>query len=267
MKLLILGAGGYLGGVLYAQATARADVTAVGVTRHPADGMRQADVMREADIAPCLREAAPDAVAWCLADMEHETALSAIGLANVLQALPPRTRFIYTSTMLSSGANQMEDTPPQPRAASAYLAEYVNGKIAGEALTRTRANHVILRPGQVYGLDARGEWDKRMQRIAAKCSAGQALPRAADASVSTVHVADLADSILELCGSGFTGTMNIAAPPVSYFNFYRHLATLAGLPAACIIPQSPSDAPDDTLDTRLRRQALHTGIREIPDDA
>ena len=257
MKLLILGAGGYLGGVLHARALARADVTAVGTTR------QQADVLHAAAVTTFLREAAPDAVVWCLADFEKETTLSAEGLANVLQALPSQTRFVYVSTMLAQGANQTEDTPPVPRADGAYLADYVNGKIAGEALVRTRPNHVILRSGQVYGLDAQGAPDKRMQRIAAQCAAGQFLPRAADAFVSTVHVEDLADSILELCHNDFKGTLCVAAPPVSYYHFYRQLAVLTGLPAEIITPQAPSDAPNDYFNTRVCHQILQTKLRGI----
>jgi len=269
MKILILGASGYLGGVVYAQCRELADCAVCGTTHtQPAVGLCQLDICDENATRELISSFAPDAVIWCLWSKINEMELTDAGLRPLLALLPPSVRFIYLSTSLSPQDNQNEETPPEPMSegsrAGTHLADYVNGKILGEELVRKRPNHVILRPGQIYGFGARGEMDGRMIRVREAVSETGGMVRSANVRISVVHVEDLALSIVELLDSDFTGTLCVASDrPVSYYEFYQYLAAQIGIEPDKIEPEYENRQPGRWFDTAKAKALLRTKFRDI----
>ena len=239
-KVLVIGAAGYLGQVLCATCRDEAGVAVYGTCRLGAttvSNLYPLDLLDGCGVAALVDELAPDVVVWCAKDEAREYELNDVGLRNLLAALGASMRLIYLSTALADGAGQNEQTPPQSRAAGAYLSGYVNGKILGENLARSHGNHVIIRPGQIYGRGANGQADSRMRRLADAVAANGTMTRSANALISVIHVEDLARCIVELIAHTVAGTFCLAAErPVSYYDFYRHLAGQIGVDAEKIVP-------------------------------
>lgn len=265
MKILILGAGGYLGGALYARCASEKSLSVYGTCRTSLrDGLHPLDILDEAASREAIEAFDPDVVVWCLKNQEREAELSHIGLRHILSLLKPAVRFIYISTGLSDGENQNEETPPEPRAEGMYLANYVNGKILGEELTRTHENHVILRPAQIYGFGAAGEMDERMLRVVQAVEKDGKMVRSANVYISTVHVEDLVSCIVELFYGSFTGTLCVAAEnPVSYYEFYSFLARQVGICSDKVVAQYEAQSTANCFDTAKAQAILKTKFRQL----
>lgn len=263
MRVLILGAGGYLGGVLFAHCNTQTEYSVYGTyLTKPREGLFCMDVLDEVNMQKIVDFIQPDIVVWCILDTERELELSNIGLRHLLSFLKPNVRVIYVSTGLSSQENQNEDTSPEPREEGMYLANYVNGKILGEQLVRTHINHVIIRPGQIYGFGASGEPDKRMLRLQNAINNEGKMSCSASVFISTVHVDDLASCIVELLNNDFVGTLCVAADKaINYFDFYTYLASQIGIHSEKVIPDYEGNLSTGYFDTSKVHALLSTKIR------
>lgn len=267
MNVLILGASGYLGKVLYQKCLQSKDVTVCGTTRRSKD-MRflPLDVLDGSAVTQIIDGYKPNVIVWCLCDAENEMMLSEMALPNLIRQLNPDTRLIYISTTVSSQENQTEEVKPEQRRPEAYLANYVNGKILGESLVREHPNHVIIRPGQIYGFGADGEYDCRMNRIWEQKKTGQTYKRYDNAYTSIIHVENLADCIIELFSVDFTGIINIAsARPVSFFEFYTMLAEMMGINPGIVEPEHVKNPQSNFMKVSKAQSILRTQLRAEAD--
>ncbi len=202
------------------------------LTRRNADALRTAgiepivgDVLKPATLTALPR--APTflyAVGLDRAAGKSMREVYVIGLANVLDTLPPCDRFIYVSSTSVYGqtnggwVHELSATNPTEEA----------GKVAVEAEQLLRAklpNAIILRFAGIYGPD----------RLLRKQAILNGEPLAGDASkwLNLIHVADGASAILVAESDGVPGeTYNIAdGEPVRRRDFYTHLAELLGTEA------------------------------------
>jgi len=185
-------------------------------------------------------------------------------LRYLISIIDDDTRFIYLSTTVGVGKCQGEDVEPKRRMPDEYLCTYVNGKIDGESIVEDHHNHVIIRPGSIYGFDRKGGYDVRMKVLWDKCETRQKFVRTDNFYVSFVHIHDLVCSILELVEVNFVGKMNIAgALPVSYYEFNRHLAGIIGIDDEFIVPEYLDSSKFNTLSAECRKTELKTDIREV----
>ena len=100
MKVLILGATGFLGSTLFQKALEDESLTVVGTSRlsNVAKKIIPLDVMDKHLVAETIESIKPDVVIWCLMSMENEDQLIEIGLKNVVTHLSEVTKFIFIST-------------------------------------------------------------------------------------------------------------------------------------------------------------------------
>ncbi len=170
-------------------------------------------------------------------DTEQEILLSEIGLNAIVDNISKDARLIYVSTTVGKGKGQIEDVTPHKREPHEYLSKYINGKIEGENIVRKHPNHVIVRPGSIYGYDYDGKIDSRMKALLEISKAGKKYSRTVNMYASFVNVKDLADAIIELAYNYFTGTINISGEkPVSHYVFNKYLARLMNIDDSFIIP-------------------------------
>jgi dTDP-4-dehydrorhamnose reductase len=264
MKYLVLGASGYLGNTIYKKLLLKKGIQTCGTyLKHGGADLGPCNLFSPED---CGRTGAidPDVIVWCVCDKDNEIELSQTGLRAVIRDIRENVRFIYVSTMIGEGANQTEDIIPHVKAEGEYLEKYINGKITGEQIVRRHSNHVIVRPGSIYGYDCDDKMDKRMRSVLNAAVNGETLSRTANMYASFIHVRDLADAVIELAENGFMGTINISGDkPASYFKFYRHLADLLNVDGRCVAMDYKPNEIFNTLDNTLRRSLLKTDIREI----
>lgn len=265
MKVLILGAGGYLGKGIYKKCKANKMLTVRGTYySKPFEDTEYLDILDTRSAIKLLESFCPDVIVWCICSKDNEPQIADVGLSSILSAIKPTTKFIYISSTLSSKENQDENTHPEQRSANMYLSSYVNGKILGERLTQDHPNHVIIRPGQIFGFGVNGEFDVRMKKIKDELENNNQMIRTVNSSISIIHIDDLVNSIIELFTNKFTGILCLASEkPVSHFEFYRLLARIIGMDENLIAPVISENPYKDYFNVSKSKALLKTIIYDF----
>ena len=227
MKILVMGACGYLGNTLYKKLKKINNNEVLGTCfKHTNSELLKIDVLNINDLDK-IRLLEPDVIIWSIMDKERENQFSEVSLKYIMNYIPGCTRFVYVSTTVGMGKNQTEDVVPYKRNINEYLYKYINGKIDGESIINKHRNHVIIRPGSIYGYDYDCKMDCRMKELLTIAKRGQKYYRTANMYSSYVNVMDLADAIIELIDNDFKGIINISGEiPISYYDFYVYLLDL-----------------------------------------
>lgn len=266
MRILILGATGFLGSTLFQLASENKNLTVFGSSRfqHKNSNIMQVDVTNQQSIRSAIRKINPDVVIWSLMSFEEETRLIKFGLENLLSEIDSETKLIFLSTDAvfvegKGGYNESDLIGILPKGTA--LAEYVNGKYAGENLIRHKhPNHVILRTGPLYGNTGDQGIEKRTIQIIEKIKENQSFDAWTNVYKTFVNVNDLSSAIIELTNIKFTGILH--AGPIhkeSYYTFYKKRLEQLGWNNSLLRPtiRSQEDAPYLSLDTSLNTQKAH----------
>jgi dTDP-4-dehydrorhamnose reductase len=263
MKLLIVGASGYLGNTIYKKIRDYSKDEIYGTCNSSRNHeLLQINVLDKLDIDKML-SLNPEVIIWSIMNQEQEMLLSEIGLNTIVDKITKDVRLIYVSTTVGKGKDQIEDVIPHKRKPDEYLTEYINGKIEGENIVRKHTNHVIVRPGSIYGYDYDGKMDSRMKGLLEISKTGKKYSRTANMYASFVNVENLADAIIELSYNSFTGTINISGEkPVSHYDFNRYLASLMNIDNSFIVPDYKEEVYHN-LNNDKRKLLLNTLIQDI----
>ncbi|WP_180964071.1 sugar nucleotide-binding protein [Haloimpatiens massiliensis] len=264
MKLLIIGASGYLGNTVYKKLKEfRSDDIYGTCCNFNNQELLQVNVLDKLDIKKLL-SFEPDVIIWSIYNVDEEISLSKIGLSSIVNSISKDVRLIYVSTTVGRGKDQTENVTPHKRMPNEYLPQYINGKIEGESIAKKHPNHVIIRPGSIYGYDYDGKMDSRMKKLLEISKTGENYSRTANMYASFVNVQDLADAIIELAYNNFTGIINISGEkPVSHYDFNIYLAKLMNIDASFIIPDYKPKEIYRNLNNNKRKLLLKTLIRDI----
>lgn len=263
MKILIIGASGYLGSFLCQKLKSNYAVVGTCNKNNTSDFIPLNLLLPSIEKLD-LNKINPQIIIWCVKDLEHEEQISAFGLDYILKTMSPNTRFIYMSTMLGVGKNQKEDTIIIKRKRNEYLSPYFNGKIEGEKLVSKLKNYVIVRTGSIYGYDIKNQPDYRAKEIVKYEYQNKPFVRNSNLFNSFIHIEDLSNFILELLESDFKGIINVSGNnPVNYFDFYKHIAFLNNFNDKNIVPEKLDKTVVNSLDNSLRVKIFKTKVREI----
>lgn len=264
MRILILGASGYLGNTIYKKFKECTNDNICGTCYKSGNQeLLQIDVLNILDIKKVL-SFKPDIIIWSIMNQEQEMLLSQIGVNEIVNNISKDVRLIYVSTTVGTGKDQSESVISQKRMPDEYLSQYVNGKIEGESIVQKHNNHVILRPGSIYGYDYDGKMDSRMKGLCEISKIDKYYSRTANLYASFVNVQDLTDAIIELAYSKFTGIINISGEnPVSHYGFNIYLADLMNINNSFIIPDYKKEEIYHNLNNDKRKFILNTIIRDI----
>lgn len=264
MRILIVGANGYLGNTIYKklQECTGDDIygTCCKFSNHE---LLQINVLNRLDIKKML-SLKPDIIIWSVMDKEQEIILSQIGVNEIVNNISKDVRLIYVSTTVGKGKDQTESVIPYRRASNEYLFKYINGKIEGEIIVQRHTNHVIVRPGSIYGYDYDGKMDSRMKELYDISKTGEYYSRTANIYYSFVNIQDLADAIIELAYSKITGIINISGErPVSNYDFNIYLASLMNMNNTFIIPDYKEEEVYHNLNNDKRKLLINTLIQDV----
>jgi len=265
MKVLVIGASGFLGSTLYKIFTQNSAAVIGTFNSHQIDTKHiKMNLFNLSDIERVLSDSIPDVIVWAVCDYENENKLTDNGLKYILNCINNSIKFVYISTTISEGPLQRETVNPIYRTEDMYLYKYVNGKIDGEKLVKAHENHIIVRPGSIYGIDGYSRLDTRTATIKEKIENKIPYVRANNLVTSFVNVKDLAKAIVELINMGFVGIINIAGDiPVSHYYFSKKRAESLGLDTNYIAAETKDKAYEYSLDTTNQRNLLKTNIRDI----
>ncbi|MHB9927167.1 sugar nucleotide-binding protein [Clostridium botulinum] len=165
MKLLIIGASGYLGNTIYKKLKEFTNDDICGTCCNSSNHeLLQINVLNRSNIKKLL-SLKPDIIIWSIMDTKQEMLLSQIGMNEIVNNISKDVRLIYISTTVGKGKDQTESVIPYRRMPDEYLSQYVNGKIEGEIIVKKHPNYVIIRPDSIYGYDYDGKMDSRMKGL------------------------------------------------------------------------------------------------------
>lgn len=259
-----MGASGYLGGTIYKKLKQHGRDEIYGTCcRGENPEFIKANVLDKSDIKRVLLFE-PDVIIWSILEKEQGELITETGVKYIIDNASKDVRFIYVSTTVGQGKDQTEEVIPHKRHSEEYLSEYVNGKIKGESIVSRHDNHVIVRPGNIYGYDYDGNMDNRMKQLMEVWKSGKEYSRTANMYASFVNVQELSDAIIELAYGKFTGTLNIASEnPVSHYVFNKYLANLMNIDSGFIIADYREKDEYHNLSGDKRRNVLSTEIRDM----
>jgi dTDP-4-dehydrorhamnose reductase len=268
-RLLVTGGSGHLGG----EVVRRADGAGWEVTgtSYRSPGPARVDVRDAAAVEALFADAAPECVIHTayLQDGPDAWATNVDGSANVATAAAARgARLIHVSTDLvfdgRAGRPYTETDEPNP------LLEYGRSKAAAEtAVTERHPDAAMVRTSLIYGGEGFSGHERRILDVVD----GRAdLAFFIDELRCPVHVADLADALLELAGTAYAGPLHLAgADGVSRYEMACLVATANGretahlrtTTSAGIVPERPRDCRLDCSRAAALLGLRLPGIREI----
>lgn len=274
MRMLILGATGFLGSNLFQLASKNDELSVFGTSRYPQkkSTIIQVDVTDKQSIGNAIREINPEVVIWCLMH-EEENHLINVGLKNLLSEMDSDTRLIFLSTdavFVEGKGGYKEVDPIGTLPKEAPLAVYVNAKNVGENLILdSHPNHVILRTGPLYD-DEENNIEKRTLQVIEKVKENKPFEAYTNVFRSFVNINDLSSVILELSKIKLNGILH--AGPLhkeSYYTFYKKRLGKLGLDSSLICPimiskeEKPYLSFDTSLNTQKAQQLLKSKFREV----
>ncbi|MBZ9687427.1 NAD-dependent epimerase/dehydratase family protein [Clostridium estertheticum] len=264
MKIMIIGASGYLGNTIYKKLKMCSNDDIYGTCcKSNNQNLLKIDLLNSIDINKLLTYK-PDVIIMSIYDFEKEMSLALIGINEIVNRISQDTRLIYVSTTVGKGKQQVEQVSPHIRMPDEHLSKYINGKIKGESIVGKHSNHVIVRPGNIYGYDYDNQMDLRMEKLLQVSKTGETYSRTANMYASFVHVQDLADAIIELTYSDFKGIINISGErPVSHYDFNMSLANLLDIDNSFIIPDYNPNEMYHSLSNDKRKLIITALIRDI----
>ncbi|MFJ8065118.1 sugar nucleotide-binding protein [Psychrobacillus sp. NPDC096426] len=276
MKILILGATGYLGSTLFDLASRKENVVVYGTSRYPNENVNiiQVDVTDKLSIENVISQLEPEIIIWSIMDGEKENLLTDLGLTNLLTIIQKETRLIFLSTDAlfvdgTGGFVESDKTGSLP--SDAPLSTYVNAKMKAENIIRScHINHVILRTGPLYGENFNQNIEQRTKRILKQIKEGQPTKAASNLYKTFVHVVDLSNAVLEVAMKEFTGMLHVGPmQKESYYSFYQKRLTQLGYDRSAVHPYLIEEGHarhlplDTSLNTKKAKDLLKTHFRAV----
>lgn len=278
MKVLVLGASGFLGRHVYEKLLGNSLFKETIGTSYlsSTEKLESINAIDLHSFQEVYKKHNPDAVIWALMSTNNEQQLIHTGLGNLLQLIDEKTKLVYVSTdgIFPNGKGDFdEEDKPAYLDQNNPLSIYTNAKLDGEEMIRKEhENHIILRTGPLYGTDSEGKWDSRVSALQTKLKANEAYERADNIFKTFVHVEDLANAIIELLTKNFTGLLHVGPKTKeSYYSFNFKIAAVLNMDNTLVQPtQMPiieareKGIPLDTsLNTSKCRSLLSTVFREL----
>jgi len=259
-KILILGASGFLGGVLYDKLTdvsCRATVYGTYNTNRD-DKLVKLDVLNRESVDRVISSINPDIVLWTIYDMPIEDKLTDIGIENVLSAIGSNCTFVFLSTKVFNGGKggYSECDKPDYTKQNNHLDRYAFAKISAEEKVMRHTNHIIVRPGVIYGKDGNNQWDLRMSRMIKSITNNECIKLSKNKISTWGDVDFIAESIIYILKKSFRGIIHLGNnEKESGYSMNIKIAQSLGLDTNLIIPIE-DDFADNSYDLSKQWKVL-----------
>lgn len=269
MKVLILGASGFLGGKVFKKIKSEPgfDVLGTCYKSNNSHALIKLDITNDVEVKFIMNEFRPDIILWSLMSSESEKNLIELGLKNIFKYLCPEQKLIFMSSNAVFRGNGMkghysEDDAPKYKDSTEPLDLYSNAKIDGEKMVKQHCNSIIIRPGAIYGQDINGNFDNRVSDLINKLEQHQEVVRTKNLYNTFVNVDELSSAILELIKLDYRGVIHLGPDKKeSYYDYYIRMARNLNLDVNLIKDDMVSEERDFSLDTSKCRGILGERFR------
>lgn len=261
MKVLVVGASGFLGSYLMESFQKRGCLTSGTYFQHPVRGLKPLDIRHLSDTEALIRNESPDIVCLCAASPnvdyceEHPEETSRInvdGTAHTAAAAKKcGAKLVYfSSDYVFDGINgpYRETDTPNP------VSEYGLQKLRSEEIVLGHSTqNLILRVTVLYGWEAQRK--NFFERLLSTLQSGREIRVPNDQIGSPTLVPNLAEITAELVLSGASGIYHLAGPGcIDRYHFALEAAKIFNLDTSRIIPVT-------TLELKQKaRRPLNAGL-------
>ena len=236
------------------------DVTATYRTRQSDSCRRRFDIFRD-DPASLVETESPDIVILAAHIEPTLTETAARKAAERFVDACAQRRLVYVSSdAIFDGRKGLYDEDDTP----APVLDYGRGLAYMEtAVRRSCRDHLIVRPSYLYGYSS-GRLDSRLAQTRAQLSQGESTVRFDDMFKSPIEVNQAARLILRLAKVPFVGTVHVAGPRMSVFDFHRDAMIALGVPVGGLTPEAMPTDKGLLRDTSLSTKRLRDLTGETP---
>lgn len=271
MKILIIGASGFLGSYLMESFHSRGHQTIGTYFQHPVEGMKPLDIRDSQAVETFLQAESPDIICLCAASPhvdyceEHPEETSPInveGTRHVAAAAQKiRAKLVYFSSDYVFDGVQgpyRETDAPNP------ISEYGKQKLASEEIVQSYSvNNLIIRVTVLYGWEAQQK--NFFERLLRTLGQGKELLVPNDQVGSPTLVPNLSEITAELVLRSASGIYHAAGSDcVDRYVFAREAARIFNLNDALIKPISTPDLKQKARRPLLGGLRIEKVSKEIP---
>jgi dTDP-4-dehydrorhamnose reductase len=233
LRILVVGADGFLGSYVFESCKGNPDIIATGTSRHNS-GFEFLDITDPKMITDTVARTEPDCIINCAAmasvdECERQPALAqsinAVGpgiLAEAAQKIGSRLVHVSTDAVFDGlYGGYLEDSPPHP------INIYALTKLEGEKnVANYNQDYVILRTN-FYGLDPNGT--RLLNWILSNLISGSEMIGFGDVVFNPLWVQDLAKCTVELARSSYAGILHcVGDETLSKYEFIKKIAHILG---------------------------------------
>ncbi|MCK6556443.1 NAD(P)-dependent oxidoreductase [Candidatus Binatia bacterium] len=245
MRTLIIGASGFIGGVLH---ETFGPGTAGTYFNHPVDGLLPLDIRDAAAVGRLVAEVRPALVVhpaaqphvdWCEEHTEESYAVNVAGTRNVAAAARAAgARYVFFSTDYVFNGHDgpyREDSTPDP------INVYGRHKLAAEqAIAATLDDHLIVRVCGVYGFERAAK--NFVMALLGRSRRGETMYVPLDQWGTPTYVEDLAAAVRELATAEHRGVWNVVgAEFLDRVSFARLVCAVFDLDPGFLQPRTTAE--------------------------
>jgi dTDP-4-dehydrorhamnose reductase len=275
MKLLLIGASGYVGSSLYSKLSQNHEVTGTHYKhsdKHP--NLVLLDLNNQKNISDVLRQEAPDVVVhvggltsvdYCERNKEEATRLNTDGVRRIIDNFGGKVIYVSTNYVFDgSRGNYTESDPTNP------VNHYGLTKARAEEIIIEHPDNLVVRFGSVYGLNPRN--NKFFNRFFENGEPKNKIDGSPELMLSPTYLSDVIQNFEQFFE--YTGIIHFTSgSPISEYDFFAEISkglnlgfevSVRSFDEICKIARRPRNATLSTeRDLPFARTSLEDSLRDI----
>ncbi|MFH0798365.1 MAG: sugar nucleotide-binding protein [Candidatus Woesearchaeota archaeon] len=216
------------------------------------------DLKKRSEATLLLSAIEPEAIIYA-AKLDNESEIVGY-LADEAKRLNCRLIFMSSGAVFDGKKGEYkEDDAINP------LTEYGKGKAESEKIIKARLkDYAIIRTSYIYGANSRG-YDRRIKEMLEAIKSGKPFPRYVNIYKSPIFVDDLAEYIIKVAESDYSGIIHIAGERVSAYEFFKRVAGMMSISSQLVHKEKAERESDNSLNCSKAKKLFGFAANRIED--